>query len=77
FSAFPSVDRSLCILSGRGIDLTIAERGTVRLGRDAAPVSFPGDVPAGADLVDGPVEDLNVMTRRGRFRHTLTRLVVD
>ncbi|MBN8943415.1 MAG: HutD family protein [Rhizobiales bacterium] len=77
FSAFPSVDRTLCILSGRGIDLTIAGRGAVRLDRDAAPLSFPGDVPAGADLVDGPVEDLNAMTRRGRFRHVLTRVALD
>ncbi|MGL4287112.1 MAG: HutD/Ves family protein [Phreatobacter sp.] len=77
FSAFPAVDRTLCILAGRGIDLTVAGHGTVRLDRDGAPIAFPGDVPAGADLVDGPVEDLNVMTRRGRFRHRLTRIAAD
>lgn len=74
FSPFPAVDRTLCILSGRGIDLSIASQGLVRLDRDSTPVSFPGDAPAGAALVDGPVEDLNIMTRRGRFRHVLTRV---
>lgn len=77
FSPFPAVDRTLCILSGRGIDLTVAGHGAVRLDRDGAPLSFPGDVPAGAELVDGAVEDLNIMTRRGRFRHALTRVAAD
>ena len=41
------------------------------------PHSFPADTPVAADLVDGAVMDLNVMSRRGTVRHRLTRRVVD
>ncbi|QCI67666.1 HutD/Ves family protein [Phreatobacter stygius] len=74
FSVFPGIDRTLCILTGRGIDLTIAGQGTRRLDRDSDPLRFSADVAAAADLRDGAIEDLNVMTRRGRFDHSLRRI---
>ncbi len=77
FSEFPGVDRTLALLSGNGMRLRI---GNDRLGRlisvESKPISFPADAPAFAELLDGPVRDLNVMTRRGAWRHVLDRIVV-
>ena len=73
FSSFPGVDRSLGLLAGEGIDLDIDGRGTVELRPGAHPAVFPGDVPVGARLVGGAILDLNVMSRRGRWRHHLSR----
>lgn len=73
FSAFPDIDRTLAVLTGEGIVLSIEGRAPVRLMREAEPVSFPGDIAASSTLIDGPILDLNVMTRRGRFTHRLTR----
>ncbi|MEP9388768.1 HutD family protein [Mesorhizobium sp. KR9-304] len=69
FSVFPDVDRTLSVLEGEGIMLSIADRRPERLTGASAPYSFPGDVAANADLVAGPITDLNVMARRGRYRH--------
>lgn len=74
FSTFPGIDRTLAVIQGAGMELRIAGRGDVRLGPDAAPFAFPGDIPADAALTGGAIDDLNVMTRRGRYRHLLSRL---
>jgi uncharacterized protein len=76
FSHFPNVDRSLLILEGDGVVLTMAKQGSVRLDRESSPFAFPGDVDVEARL-DAPIEDFNVMTRRGRFRHGLSRARVE
>jgi environmental stress-induced protein Ves len=76
FSLFPGIDRTLAVLDGSGIRLSIAGGAEVLVSRDTAPVSFPGDVPVEAGLVDEPVMDLNVMTRRGRYGHAMTRMTV-
>jgi uncharacterized protein len=77
FSSFPGVDRTLCVLSGAGIELEIDGHGRHRLDAASAPLFFPADVPTAARLIGGPVSDLNVMTRRGRWRHAVRRLDVD
>jgi environmental stress-induced protein Ves len=74
FSIFPGIDRTLAVLDGAGIVLHPAARGSVRLTPDAAPFAFPGDLKVDAKLVGGAIDDLNVMTRRGRYRHLLSRL---
>jgi environmental stress-induced protein Ves len=74
FSIFPGIDRSLAVLNGAGIVLHPAARGAVRLTPEAAPFAFPGDLKVDATLVGGAIDDLNVMTRRGRYRHLLSRL---
>jgi environmental stress-induced protein Ves len=76
FSHFAGIDRSLAVLGGDGIVLRLAGRGEVRLTAEAAPFAFPGDLPVEAELVGGPIDDLNVMSRRGRYRHLLSRLRV-
>jgi environmental stress-induced protein Ves len=73
FSLFPNIDRTLAILSGNGIRLRVDGIGTIDLTQASAPFAFPADAAAGADLLDGPIVDLNVMSRRGVLRHTLVR----
>lgn len=73
FSRFPDIDRTLAVLAGEGIVLSVEGHAPVRLTRDVEPVSFPGDVATSATLIDGPILDLNVMTRRGRFTHRVAR----
>jgi environmental stress-induced protein Ves len=73
FSLFPGIDRQLALLEGR-LSLTNAGR-TIELSADSEPVSFPGDVATEATILEGPVTDLNVMTRRGMFISRMTRQI--
>ncbi len=74
FSLFPHVDRTMVILRGEALCLHGLPQGTVQLGKSSVPFGFPGDVAVSASLPDGPVDNLNVMTDRRRFRHSVTRL---
>lgn len=74
FSAFPGVDRTLAVLTGAGLDLAVGGDAPLRLTPASAPFAFPADVPCTGRLVGGPVTDLNVMTRRGRFTHAVRPL---
>jgi uncharacterized protein len=76
FSAFAGVDRTLAVLCGAGLWLRVAGRPALELTPTTAPHAFPGDVPTAATLVAGPITDLNVMTRRGRFAHRVGRAEV-
>jgi environmental stress-induced protein Ves len=73
FSSFAGIDRTLSVLEGEGIVLDIAGQPPARLTADSPPLAFPGDVPTSAALIDGPITDLNVMTRRGRMAHRVER----
>jgi environmental stress-induced protein Ves len=73
FSLFPEIDRTLSILSGHGMSLTIDGAEPVLLTMESDPLRFAADVPVDATLVDGAITDLNVMTRRGRFAHSVER----
>ena len=75
FSEFPGVERSLAILRGAGIGLT-QNGATIALTGASAPHRFPADVPTYARLNDGPILDLNVMTRRGHFTHRMQALQI-
>jgi uncharacterized protein len=74
FSIFPGVDRTLAVLDGEGVSLAIAGRALVTLKSNSEPLSFPADVEAYATLTGGPIHDLNVMTRRGRYSHRVASL---
>ncbi|MEN8653332.1 HutD family protein [Streptomyces sp. 21So2-11] len=65
FSAFPGVDRTLTVVEGAGMELTVGGRQHLVDVRDT-PHRFPGDVPTEGRLLDGPVVNLNVMHRRDR-----------
>jgi uncharacterized protein len=73
FSSFPKIDRTLTILEGDGLWLTVGEKRQF-LGQKSEPLSFPADIPTSATLAGGAVIDLNVMTRRGQFTHQVKRL---
>jgi environmental stress-induced protein Ves len=62
FSAFPQIDRILYLLSGNGIVLQVA--GLEHVLHPGERLDFRGDVPVDARLLDGPVEDLNIMVDR-------------
>lgn len=74
FSLFPGIDRTLAVLDGEGIALAIDGDAAIALTPESQPLPFPADRAATARLIGGPVLDLNIMTRRGRFRHAMTRL---
>lgn len=77
FSVFQEIDRTLSILDGKGMTLFIEGRKPERLTQASAPFSFPADAPTSATLIGGTITDLNVMTRRGRFTHSVQRLSID
>ncbi len=74
FSSFPGIDRTLSVLTGSGITLAFGDGEHIRLGRSSAPYPFAADRAVDGMLVDGPIDDLNVMSRRGRWRHRVERL---
>lgn len=73
FSLFAGIDRTLLVLEGNGIDLSVAGCRPVRIDRETIH-SFPGDQPTSARLVDGAIVDLNVMSRRNTVRHEVKRI---
>ncbi|MQB45695.1 HutD family protein [Rhizobium sp. ICMP 5592] len=77
FSVFPGIDRTLSILEGEGMTLFIEGREPVLLTQESDPLPFAADAPTSATLVDGTITDLNVMTRRGRYVHSVKRRAVD
>ncbi len=73
FSVFSGIDRNLTVLEGAGIVLEPHGSASIRLTPNSLPYAFPGDLSLDARLVDGPILDLNVMTRRGRARCTVSK----
>ncbi len=73
FSVFPGIDRTLSILDGNGMRLTIDGK-RADLTRVSAPLPFAADVATDAVLMDGAITDLNVMSRRATYRHQVERL---
>lgn len=63
FSHLPGVDRSLWLVRGNGMRLTLPDREVV-LEQPFARLDFAGETRIEAALLDGPCEDCNVMTRR-------------
>ena len=68
FSRFPGVARTRGLAEGR--DLVLDVEGDMRvLVRPGESRSFAGEAETVARLRGGPVRDINVMSRRGRFAH--------
>jgi environmental stress-induced protein Ves len=74
FSKFPGIDRTLAVVKGKGLLLTIGSSTAVSLERGSDPIAFDGDVPTSAHLTQGEIIDLNVMTRRRRLSHRLQQI---
>ncbi len=72
FSLFPGIDRTMIVTDGQGIELDDGGERTA-LQRGDEPFSFPGERPYRASLLQGPIADCNVMTRRTRYSHIVRR----
>lgn len=71
FSCFPDVDRVLTVIEGGAMRLQVSGQGHV-LDATSPPLAFAGDAACTAALIDGPLLDFNVMTRRP-LRAVVTR----
>jgi hypothetical protein len=67
FSKFPGCDRVIVLLDGKGFTI-----GNRVVDRPLEPVRFDGDEEIDCRLIDGPVRDFNVITRRTRARAEVT-----
>lgn len=76
FSRLDGVQRSLSVLSGDGLDLTL-NGSTESLTANHEPLIFEGEAHVLARLKGSAVVDLNLMTRRGKFTHEMRRLSID
>jgi uncharacterized protein len=63
FSAFPGVDRVITVVRGAGMLLTVDGVGH-RIDAPYRPFAFSGDANTDCRLLEGPLLDFNVMTRR-------------
>ncbi|CAM8665116.1 ves Protein Ves [Comamonadaceae bacterium] len=70
FSAFPGVQRWFAVLEGAGVALALPVPQTLRAGD--APLEFDGTAAPECHLLEGPTQDLNLMTRQGQsLMHTV------
>ncbi|MCW0182950.1 MAG: HutD family protein [Zavarzinia sp.] len=76
FSALPGFDRSLTLIEGQGMILDAGTEGCFTLAEPYDQALFPGDWAITARLLGGPIDDLNVMTRRGAFSATVEILTL-
>ncbi|UJW84875.1 HutD/Ves family protein [Devosia sp. SL43] len=76
FSHFLGIDRTIAVMAGDGFSMQVEDQ-RVALDRATAPYSFAGEAEVCATVTAGPTTDLNIMTRRGVFAHTMTRLLID
>src|SRR5262245_33574184 len=61
FSAFPGIDRTIMVIKGNGMVLSVAGRPAQRLDRRFVPYEFSGDAATECELIDGPIQDFNLM----------------
>ncbi|AEB60428.1 HutD/Ves family protein [Ectopseudomonas mendocina] len=74
FSSFPGIDRSLAVLAGNGLRLQREDGHVETLHSAGAIAAFAGEEAIDAQLLDGPITDLNLMTRRGLWTHRVQML---
>lgn len=65
FSDFAGYDRTLVLLRGNGVTLKHSNKQVDRLASRFATAVFPGEAGTHATLHDGPVQDFNIIARRG------------
>jgi len=71
FSHFEGIDRSLALLKGQGMRLDI-DHVVQQVDANNNIAVFSGDATTDAELLNGPITDFNLMTRRARCSHRLT-----
>jgi environmental stress-induced protein Ves len=75
FSTFADVERTIVLLEGAAMSLTVA--GVTHELTGLAPWMFDGSLATSCAVAQGPTRDLNVMTRRGRCQATVEIIDVD
>jgi len=73
FSSFPGFERVLVVISGNGLRLRHGAAAPVEVPA-LSPHRFSGDDSTQAELLGAPVEDVNVLARRGVVRADLAVL---
>jgi uncharacterized protein len=68
FSTFPGCDRSIALLDGNGMRLEFDSAQPALLEQRLQFVHFSGEWKTYGSLIDGPVRDFNVISRRDRLR---------
>ncbi len=76
FSSLPGVDRWIAVAGGAGMVLTVDGIDHELLAGSAA-LAFDGGASTSCRLVGGPVQDLNLMLRRGRAVGSLDVVTTD
>jgi environmental stress-induced protein Ves len=71
FSRFPGQARSLLLLEGAGLLLTIGNKGRQRLKHPGQVVTFPGDDAVDATLIQGPCTDFGLIHDPRRVQASL------
>lgn len=71
FSLFPDVDRSIALIRGHGFALTVGADDEQIVDVPFQPFHFAGDRAVTCRLLDGPVTDVNLMTKRRSPRRQL------
>ena len=74
FSIFPGIERTLSIVEGDGLELSVDGCEPAVLDTSSLPYRFPADVATYARLTHGTIVDFNVMTRRDNAAHQVERL---
>ncbi|WP_162244237.1 MULTISPECIES: HutD family protein [unclassified Rhizobium] len=75
FSIFEGVDRTIAVMHGDGIILH-SGGNSVSLTPTSEPHAFKGELPVEASVMESQTTDLNVMSRRECFDHSMERLVL-
>lgn len=70
FSVFPGIERTIVVIEGNGMELSLADGRTHRL-MPFEPFTYDGGMQVHGRLLDGPVRDMNLMVRRGSYRGRL------
>lgn len=76
FSVFAGIDRTIAVLQGDGMQLTVDGRREPPLLVGSPPFAFSGDAEVQADCLGGETLDLNVMSRCGVVVHRMTKINV-
>jgi hypothetical protein len=76
FSRFEQIDRIIMLLQGNGFCLHGAAEHAVVLNKALVPFAFAGETAIDCSLIDGPVRDFNLMSRRPDVNASLQVLSV-
>lgn len=76
FSRFEQTDRIIMLLQGNGFCLHGAEDQPIVLDKALVPFAFAGETAIDCTLIEGPVRDFNLMTRRADVKASLQVLSV-